>query len=243
MLVLDDVGVSFGRRRALDGLRLELPERGVVAVVGPNGAGKSTLLDVLAGFLRESTGRVLGSRDGLERGLRWRRQNAARLHQGRVLPQGVQTFELLSLARNPTNARWMFGTMLPRRVLDYSDLELAPPFLDVLRLAAVGADMPLDWLSWGQARTVAFVTASLAPKAYVLLDEPFANLSPALVEATSLGISELARERLVVVVEHDLDALLGIANQVVVLVGGRLQGVFAPAALSRDALLSFFVSG
>lgn len=233
------IAVTFGARVALANVSLTLPDAGVVGLVGPNGAGKSTLLDVLSGFIREDSGRLETGTPGVLIDSAWRRAHSARLHQTRLLPSGsVRSY--LSVASAPHLAKWLIARRLGPTGEDDIAHHVVARTGAILESAHVNLDAKLDELSWGQARLVALAACLLAPKAYLLLDEPFAGLSREAVAMARAVISREAETRLVIVAEHDLDSVAAISGTVAVLVSGRLVHTGPSASLSRTRLLDFF---
>jgi ABC-type multidrug transport system ATPase subunit len=234
---LESVSVSFGRSPALTNVSMRVPEVGLLGIVGPNGAGKSTLLDVLAGFLRPSSGYVRASGSETRVAAIWLLSRSVRLHQTRVLPEGVSVAEYLALARSPSNSRWLLGAMMR------APLPPDPEVQELLASVGVSASSPLGALSWGQARVTALAAVLLAPKRLVLLDEPFAGLSAPAAAACRDVLRRTARDRPVVCVEHDLDNLFAVADTVAQFAGGRLTRVDSVSDFSRDRFLQQFSDG
>ena len=111
MLVLRDVGISFGGLRALDGVDLRVPEGGLYGIIGPNGAGKTTLFNVINGFLRPERGAISFAGENLV-GLR--PSQVCRLGIGRTF-QVVRAFPRMTVLENVTSAPLSARLTMPPR--------------------------------------------------------------------------------------------------------------------------------
>jgi ABC-type multidrug transport system ATPase subunit len=222
-VVVEEVGKTYGRRRALVGVSATLAPGEVTAVLGPNGAGKSTLLAVLATLIPPTSGRVRWGDVELVRG------SPARAALGYV---GHEPGLYLDLGALPNLV--LFGRLygLP------DPEERARSLLDRVGLGDAPAVAPVRTFSRGMQQRLALARALLHEPPVLLFDEPGSALDPA--GAAWLG-AELGRERgagrVVVLVTHDLDAAGGLADHVVILRRGRVvrderRGVpFGAAAL------------
>ncbi len=228
-LKISDVAVSFGGVRALRGVSMEVAPGEVHGLIGSNGAGKTTLLDVISGFVRPNEGSIhLGSRE-ITGVAPWRR---ARMGLGRSF-QGVQLFPALSVHENVRVAadprslrRHLAGVARPSAArLDESAvnvvhaLELEP---------ALTAEV--DALPHATRQLVSIARALSANPSVVLLDEPAAGLDEVQRAELSTLLRRLARERGigVVVVEHDVNLVMGVCDRVTVLHEGAVLAAGEP---------------
>jgi branched-chain amino acid transport system ATP-binding protein len=222
-LVVSDVVVTFGGKRALDGVGLAAPLGQVTGLIGPNGAGKSTLFDVICGLRKPDAGRVaLNGRDVTRAG------PAARARYGMA-----RTFQRLEL----------FGRLTVRENLMVA-AELGPErrhaaamvetILARLGLAGI-ADQSADALSTGTGRLVEVGRALATRPKYLLLDEPAAGLDGTETRAFAGLLRALAAEgTAIVLVEHDMSLVMNVCDQVHVLDLGTLICSGPPAAIKRD---------
>ncbi|NUP49629.1 MAG: ABC transporter ATP-binding protein [Catenulispora sp.] len=240
LLELRDVRVAFGGLTALDGVSLAVPRGRVVGVIGPNGAGKTTLFNVVCGFVRPDSGEVLVRGEPL-RG--HRPHHLAALGVARTL-QGLGLFGQLTVAENVMAGAvrapraGFLPTLLALPRADRRERDLRAKALAVLdRLGlADAADLPPGRLPHGDQKRVVLARALIAEPALLLLDEPAAGLSTAEIsELTGLLATLRAADQLsVMLVEHHMDFVMGLCDDVAVLDFGRLIAHGPPAAVRDD---------
>jgi len=235
------VTVRFGGVTALDNVTLAVPSPGITAVIGPNGAGKTTLLNVLSGYYRPEAGQVtLG---GL--GIAGAAPHAiARLGVARTF-QTAQLFGELTVADNV--AVGLAGPRLGRLLGALAGLPATrrrERFFHAEsrgRLAAHGlaalADGPADALAAGLRRRLEIVRALATGPRVLLLDEPAAGLTPSEVAELDAALAAVrdGGGPAMVLVEHHMDLVMALSDQVTVLDGGRVIARGAPADVQRDA--------
>ena len=219
-LRLEQVSYRYrGVAAVIDGLDLTLSGGTCHALVGRSGCGKSTLLKLAAGLLTPTSGRVL--------------------LDGRPVdgPQpsigiGFQTPALLEWYSNLDNV--LLPVAMARRV-QAADRAEALRLLELLGVAALAGRWPLQ-CSGGQRSRVALARALIQRPALLLLDEPFAALDALTREALQDSVRRLQVEQdmTLLVVTHDIAEAVYLGNSVSVLENGRLEPVFATAALPAD---------
>ncbi|HEY1975014.1 MAG TPA: ABC transporter ATP-binding protein [Candidatus Baltobacteraceae bacterium] len=208
-----DLVVSYGSKRALDGVSIEVSLRKTLAIVGPSAAGKSTLLRVLAGLLRPQSG------DVMVRG----RSVAALSPQERRMAlvfQDDALFDNMTVRGNLRFALRNGHRNEPERVEETA------------RALHVGATLdrrPRE-LSGGERQRASIARAMLSDPEVLLLDEPLAHLDPALrrsVRDEVIGV----RERFagpIVYVTHDHAEAMSVGDELAVLIDGRIEDTGDP---------------
>jgi sulfate-transporting ATPase len=228
-LTLEHLTVSFGGVRALDDVSLRIEPGRVEGLIGPNGAGKTTLIDAVTGVTRSYSGRVLLSDQPIDRATAPER---ARRGLGRTL-QGLELFEELTVRENlvigsDSRARRAYLTDLVRpgpATISESAQEA------VLRFDLTDAlDKLPGQLPYGRRRLVAIARSIAARPDVILLDEPAAGLSAE--ERDELGdlIREMAEKWgiAVLLVEHDVDLVMRVCDNITVLEFGRVIAQGSP---------------
>jgi branched-chain amino acid transport system ATP-binding protein len=217
LLVLSDVRAGYGDAVVLDGISLEVPHGGSLAVLGRNGVGKSTLLLTIMGFTHVTRG-----------SLRWRDEDMTGKSMHRRARSGLgwvaqerEIFPSLSVEENLTVAsragRWNLKTVYG----------LFP------RLAERRANMG-NQLSGGEQQMLAIARALMTNPALLLLDEPLEGLAPIIVEELSAAIGRMIKDEgtAVILVEQHAEVVLSLTQDAVVME----RGVIVHRAPSRELL-------
>ena len=239
---LEVVGVTvrFGALVALSDISFTVSPGDVHAIIGPNGAGKSTLFNVLSGVYRASEGEVRFGDHVLTR-LRPHqisRLKVARAFQNIALSGGQTVAENLMLGRHHlTSAGFLAaGLRLPKatregRVHGARVREIAE-FLEL----GDKLEVPVGVLSYGDQKRVEVARALCTEPDLLLLDEPVAGMNAEETRRMASAVLEI-RQALgitIVLVEHDMGMVMGIADRVTVLDFGKLIADGTPAQVQRD---------
>ena len=232
-VVLEQVTARLGGRPVLKDVSLAIPAGAITAIVGRSGAGKTTLIRTLNGLVRPCCGTVqvagLGTLDGPQS---WRahRRRTATVFQDHALIGRLSAIDnvLLGLAdqRHPLSLLpW------PRLLRQRSAQALA-----VVGLLAC-ADAPVCKLSGGERQRVGLARALVREPALLLADEPFASVDPALVGQLSRDFRAAVRQcgQTVVIVLHQLDTALAIADRIIGLADGRIAFDGSPCTFDTAA--------
>jgi iron(III) transport system ATP-binding protein len=232
-LVVRGVSKSFGPLRVLDGVDLSVPAGSFTAILGSSGSGKTTLLRIIAGFERLDAGEVqLGGHvvDSMD-------QPYVPSERRRVgyVPQEGALFPHLSVGRNVAFGLHR-GPNRRQRVFE---------LLEMVGLEGLHRRYPHQ-LSGGQQQRVALARALATEPEIVLLDEPFASLDASLRASVRAEVLDVLRQAgtTSVLVTHDQDEALSMADQVAVLRGGVIAQLDSPSALygqPNDAALAQFL--
>ena len=202
-LTVDRLAHRFGELTVLDRIGLDLRPAERLAIVGPSGCGKSTLLELIAGLQEPSEGRIVVEGDASAEG---------RLGHCAYMPQRDQLFPWLRAIDNATLAARIDGT--PRQEARGAALGV----FERLGLAGFENARPEE-LSGGMRQRVAFARTLLTGKRLLLLDEPFAALDAITRADLQEWLLEVLADdpRTVVLVTHDVEEALLIADRIIVL--------------------------
>ena len=242
-LAATGVTLRFGGLSALSEVSLAVPARSIVGLVGPNGAGKTTMLGVLSGLLRPNGGRVwLRGEDVTDASPQTRaRRGLARTFQQPELFMGLTVREHLVLAHRVRAARSrLWRDMVDSRssvATSRAENERVDQLLELLRLTRV-AKAPVAAMPLGLSRLVEVGRALASDPHLLLLDEPLSGLdikaSENLLSVFRRVVEQDARGLSLVVVEHDVAAVLALSSKVFVLDFGECIAAGTPEEIRND---------
>jgi branched-chain amino acid transport system ATP-binding protein len=224
----------FGGIFAVDDVELRVVEGDLIGLIGPNGSGKTTLINLLTGHLWPDSGEV------------FLRGHAVQRYPAHVFAaHGVgRTFQLTQLFSRMTVLENM---LVPGLTLPHSTwagaLKRARLHLEFLNLAHLET-LQAKNLSGGQQKLLELGRALMLDPAVLFLDEPFAGVHPHLRDELIKRIIDLHRSgRTFVVVDHDMESILRIAQRLVVMARGRKIADGPPAAVRADQTVLSAYSG
>jgi branched-chain amino acid transport system ATP-binding protein len=221
VLRFEDVNAFYGKSHILNDATLDVRDGEIVALLGRNGAGKSTLLKTLCGLVQPASGII--EFDGRNiAGLptpEIARMGLGYVPQGRGLFAGMTVADNLALGRLARKTDGSTGIVWSEeKVLDFF-----PPLKERMNVAA-------DYLSGGEQQMVAVARALSGNTKLLLLDEPFEGLAPAVVLELFRVFDALRQHVSIIIVEHNLDLVLALADRVFALERGAVvhQGPAKP---------------
>jgi branched-chain amino acid transport system ATP-binding protein/branched-chain amino acid transport system permease protein len=234
-----DVSKAFGGLRAVNGVSVAFAARQITSIVGPNGAGKTTLFNLLTGFVAPDAGRIVFEDSDITGWPPYRVaiKGLARSFQDLRVLSRMTVLENLCLARpNQAGERLLANFFSPRRVRTQEAAEHARALeaLDFIRLREK-ADEPAHRLSYGQQKLLVIARLVAMDAEVMMLDEPTAGLDPSMIERVSDAIRRLvALGKTVVFVEHNLDVVRALSQEVVFMNEGRVLDVGPPTRVLSD---------
>jgi branched-chain amino acid transport system ATP-binding protein len=237
-LAMHDVSVTFGGLTALSEVSLEARPHEVLGVIGPNGAGKTTLFNVACGFVVPDSGTLSWRGQELRQ---LRPHDLAGLGISRTL-QGLGLFDKMTVLDNvlvgadqdATSGFWSDLLSLPRSGRDEARLrERALGALEELGVAAYADRYPAS-LPYALRKKVALARALVSEPELLLLDEPASGLSDAEMEELGALLRGLTDRMSVMLVEHHMDLVMSVCDDLVVLDFGRVIATGSPAEVRDD---------
>ena len=223
----------FGGVTASDGIDLDVFEHEAHAIIGPNGAGKTTFIAQVAGSTLPDAGTIELDGRSITHLPAYRR---ARLGLARSF-QITSIFATLTVIENAVLAVQAAAGHAYRMWSEaLGDEDLRETALDQLArvgLAERGED-PAGDLSHGEHRQLEIAMALATRPRLLLLDEPMAGMGPEESARMVSILRDLRRERTLLLVEHDMDAVFAIADRITVLVSGRVVATGRPEAIRAD---------
>jgi branched-chain amino acid transport system ATP-binding protein len=233
LLLTEGLTVRFGGLTALNAVSLSVPRGEIRAIIGPNGAGKSTFFNCITGVLRPTSGRVVFDGEDVA-GLppnALSGKGVARSYQITNILPGATVLENVRVAAQSRHHRWSllrhhraFGDLLERARAVLADVGL------------VGKDDELAAnLSHGEQRTLEIAIALATEPKLLCLDEPTAGMSVAETQATVELVRRIARDLTIVIVEHDMEVVMGLARTITVLHYGEVLAEGTPSEIQANS--------
>jgi len=234
LLDVEHLTVTYGAVTAVDDVSLAVDRGEIVGLIGPNGAGKSSLIDALTGAIPDRRGTVTFDGRSLNS---LRPHRVARAGLSRTF-QSVELFDDLTVLENvqvaADRSRWWMrlrDLVLSSRERATDDVVWA---IDLCELSAVTTRMPGE-LSHGQRKLAGVARALASRPAIVLLDEPAAGLDTDESVAFGRHLRTLPEHGVsVLLVDHDMELVLGVCDRIYVLEFGRIIASGTPAEVRVD---------
>ncbi len=238
LLELRGIGKNFGPVRALTDINLDIPAGKVTAIVGDNGAGKSTLIKTISGIWQPDHGQIL-----------WQGR-PVHLHGPRTATDlGIATvYQDLALCDNLDIVQNMFlGRELLRHwQLDENTMEQKAKrtLADLSVVSVRSIRQPVGSLSGGQRQAVAVAKAVMQQARLVIMDEPTAALGVTQTAMVLELIGQLSSRGIgVVVISHNLNDVLAVADRIAVLHLGRLAAVGPISQFDTQSIVELMTTG
>jgi branched-chain amino acid transport system permease protein len=234
---LEAVGLSkhYGGLRAVDEVSFAVRAGSIHAVIGPNGAGKSTMFKMLLDEVHPTEGMVrlfgrpitgLGATRTAQLGI----GKSNQLNSLFLDLTARQNLRIAALARR----RGVFRLDVLRGADSIPDVERQVEIALATVELTGRADLPANVLAYGEKRRLEIGLALAIGPNVLLLDEPLAGMSPAERVSTRALIRAIGRDRTLVIVEHDMDAVFELAERITVLYEGRLLAEGPPDTIQRN---------
>jgi phospholipid/cholesterol/gamma-HCH transport system ATP-binding protein len=220
---IENLSKSFGKFDVLKGISLEVPPGEIFVLMGPSGSGKSVLLKHIVGLELPSGGRVtVDGHDAADETTR-EKVRMALVFQAGALFNSISVYDNLALYLREHRLAKEAGIR-----------DKVMRALQILSLEQAAQKMPSE-LSGGMRKRVAIARALVMEPQLMLYDEPTSELDPVMSATIAEIIATLKEQYRVtsIVVSHDRELALGIANRVGILMGGKLVALAAPAELRQ----------
>jgi branched-chain amino acid transport system ATP-binding protein len=232
ILRTEDLTVRFGGLTALNQVNFELGREEIRAVIGPNGAGKSTFFNCLTGVLRPSSGRILF--DGEEiTGLspdRVSHRGIARSYQITNILPNATTLENVRIAAQSRRHGW---SMLAHYHAHRDIIEKAEAVLTAVGLLSKANELAAN-LSHGEQRNLEIGIALATEPRLLCLDEPTAGMSAAETHDTMALVRSIAKSLTILIVEHDMQVVMELAQRITVLHYGEILAEGTPSEIQQN---------
>ena len=224
--------VRFGGLTALNAVDFEVKPGEIRAIIGPNGAGKSTFFNCLTGVLRPTSGRILFAGDDIA-GLppnRISRRGIARSYQITNILPNATTLENVRIAVQSRRHGW---NMLSHHRDFHDIMDRAEAVLAAVGLAGKASELAAN-LSHGEQRNLEIGIALATEPRLLCLDEPTAGMSAAETHGTMELVRRISENLTILIVEHDMQVVMQLANRITVLNYGAVLAEGTPAEIQES---------
>jgi branched-chain amino acid transport system ATP-binding protein len=232
ILATEDLAIRFGGLRALSNVNFAVMPGEIRAVIGPNGAGKSTFFNCLTGILRPTAGRIRFAGEDIT-GLspdQISRKGIARSYQITNILPNATVLENVRIAAQSRRHGW---SML-RHHRAYRDIiEKAEAALEQVGLGDKAEELAAN-LSHGEQRNLEIGIALATEPRLLCLDEPTAGMSAAETHETMELVRRVARNLTILIVEHDMQVVMELADRITVLDYGEILAEGTPAEIQQN---------
>lgn len=233
MLEIENLNKSFGALQVSHDVSLAVRPEQCHAVIGPNGAGKTTLIHQVSGVLRQDSGRVLLDGQDISHLSVWQRVQSG-LGRTFQITSVLPSFSVLENVAAAAQAKT--GSSLRFFACAATEAELNDRAMAILGRVGLGdrADRPAADLSHGELRLLEIAIALAGAPKFLLLDEPMAGLGKTESAALIDLLNQLRSDFPMLLVEHDMDAVFQLADEVSVLVDGEIVANGSPSAVREN---------
>ena len=232
MIRTEALTIRFGGLTALSGVNFEVRRGEVRAIIGPNGAGKSTFFNCLTGVLRPTSGRILFKGEEIT-GLppnRISQKGIARSYQITNLLPNATTLENVRIAAQSRRHSW---SMLRHHGAYANLIEKAEAVLEAVGLRAKADELAAN-LSHGEQRNLEIGIALATEPELLCLDEPTAGMSTSETHETMELVRRIAKNLTILIVEHDMQVVMELAQRITVLHYGEVLAEGTPAEIQQN---------
>ena len=217
ILSVKNVKKSFGGVSAVRDSTFDVEQGTITSIIGPNGAGKTTLFNIINGIIKPDSGNIS-----------FAGQNITGMKPHLIARSGIsRTFQLAKVFKNMTVRD---NLLLAKQVGDVELKEILEQMHYARELSTKAGD-----LSYGQQRLVELARAVLLPHKMLMLDEPTAGVNPAVRKELKEILRGLRDQgTTVLLIEHDMDFVMDISDEVVVLTEGSVLTKGTPMEVKKD---------
>ena len=239
MLSINQLSVNFGGIKAVNNATMKIEKSKITGLIGPNGAGKTTLFNIIAGNVTPTNGSVFLDE-----------KNITGLQSHELFNEGVlRTFQLAHEFSNMTvlenlmvvpgsqSGESIFNTWFKRKIIEKEESiirEKAIEVINFLKLDHLMFELAGN-LSGGQKKLLELGRSIINGPKILLLDEPLAGVNPKLAEEILTIIQKLSQEGItIIMVEHNIEAVMKISERVIVLAEGSVIADGNPEKVRKD---------
>lgn len=241
LLRAEGISITFGGLLALNKVDLDIEPGSIQAIIGPNGAGKTTMLNVINGFYKPDTGRIIFEGKELSKKLKPNRIAAlgiARTFQNLALFRGMTVMENIMVGRTMKMHSNIFSQAIYWRFSQKEEIEhreVVEQIIDFMQIQSI-RKTPVSMLPYGLQKRVELGRALASEPKLLLLDEPMAGMNLEEKEDIARFILD-ANEELgytIALIEHDMGVVMDICDRIMVLDFGNKIAEGEPEEIKKN---------
>jgi len=233
---VEELSKAFGGLQAVEKVTFRVEKGSLTSLIGPNGAGKTTIFDLISGFLPADGGRIMfkgqelakrKSHDIVSLGM-------ARTFQHLGLFNQLSVWDNIFLALPAKRRERLWGVFLPQRILRKEEKILAERTGEILNFLGLTekAGEQVANLSWGDQKLVSIGRLLATDGEFLLMDEPASGLSDEQIDyLKSLLRGLISRGKTILLIDHNMEAIMDISDWVIVLNFGEIIAEGKPAEI------------
>jgi branched-chain amino acid transport system ATP-binding protein len=233
LLRTEDLTLRFGGLAALEGVNISVQRDAIEAIIGPNGAGKSTFFNCLTGVLRPTSGRVTFEGEDITNlsPEKISQKSIARSYQITNISLGSTALENIRVAAQSRRHSW---SLLRHHRSDTESIEKALSIVEAVGLKGKENEISAN-LSHGEQRNLEIGIALATEPRLLCLDEPTAGMSTSETRQTMELIRKIRKGLSILIVEHDMHVVMGLAERITVLNYGRVLAEGTPEEIQANS--------
>jgi len=235
MLQIKNLSKNFGGVKAVDNCSFEIKKGKITALIGPNGSGKTTIFNLVSGIMSSGSGRILFDGKDLTNKSPEDISNSgiSRMFQQSRLFNNLTIRENLLLAIDNEDTKF-WKNMLGKNKITKEKESQVKEMLKLVRMENFEHKTARN-LSYGQKRLIELVRTILNPHTLLMLDEPVAGVTPTLRKEISQILLKLKKQgETILLIEHDMNFTLGIADEVIVMDEGKVMARGKPQEIKNN---------
>jgi branched-chain amino acid transport system ATP-binding protein len=242
ILSVSDIDLSFGGIKALAGVTFDITKSQIVSIIGPNGAGKTCLINCISGYYRPQKGSINFNGRNIT-GLspdKIARQGISRTFQNPTTYPNMTTLDIMLAARYIHSKTSLLEAMVHfgrSRREELENRRIVEEIIKFLRIEDI-RKRPVFTMSYGQRKQVEIARAMSIQPDVILLDEPMSGLDEVMKEMVGDLILNMHKKGMtIILVEHDIQAVMELSHTVMVLNHGQKISEGTPDKIYQDPIV------
>lgn len=240
ILSAKNIGIKFGGLQAVEDVNIDIYQNEIVGLIGPNGAGKTTVFNMLTGVYEPTDGKILlnGTKINGKKPYQIVSMGIARTFQNIRLFKSLSVIENVAIAFNKDLKTSIIGSIFRTKGFYREEEKIYKKALDILKIFSLDEykDEKADNLPYGKQRKLEIARAMATSPQLLLLDEPAAGMNDT-ETAELMETIAILKDKFkisILLIEHDMNLVLGICEKLIVIEYGRMLASGDPQEVIKD---------